>query len=328
MKPKLPSKWVRGVSADEPVYLAARFTLASRLHAVQALFSLAAERSRESVEYVHLLRVWTRRASTAVELFRKQIPRPLREKVAKLLKRIRKSANRARDCDVQIQRLGKSKRRLENVDQPLPLPQPGSSSNVQKWNQRWLAEVKRERKKAQLEIQALYRALKRRNKMADLFDDLICSIKTGGTESQLCFKAWALKNLKLQTNQFLGAYPKHLNDLDELHQFRICGKSLRYTIEVVGASLPPILNEKIYLKLAELQDMLGDLNDLKVASRELKEKQCKAGSVQEKAMWKNLRKGKVERLRQKTVQFKKIAHRRFLKPIRKQIQQISETAAN
>jgi len=55
-----PDKWVQGVSPDDRTTDVAARTLQAWLAAVLHYLPLAAEKAEEDVEYVHLLRVWTR----------------------------------------------------------------------------------------------------------------------------------------------------------------------------------------------------------------------------------------------------------------------------
>ena len=47
-----------------------------------------------------------------------------------------------------------------------------------------------------------------------------------------------------------------------MHQFRISGKKLRYTMELLGSTFPPRFAKQLYPRLASLQDRLGRINDL------------------------------------------------------------------
>ena len=55
--------------------------------------------------------------------------------------------------------------------------------------------------------------------------------------------------------------------LDELHQLRIAGKRLRYSIEVFHGAFPPELRKDAYPLVEELQNRLGRLNDHATAQR-------------------------------------------------------------
>jgi len=96
------SKWVFAASADDPVNEVAARTLTVRLAAVQHFLPLAAERSEEDIEYVHQLRVATRRCVAALRLYRKILPKLPRKTLCRELKSIRQAAGRARDYDVLI----------------------------------------------------------------------------------------------------------------------------------------------------------------------------------------------------------------------------------
>jgi hypothetical protein len=79
--------------------------LQARLAVVLHYLPLAAEKAEEEVEYVHLLRVWTRRAAAALKLYASLLPRRRRAWIKKQLKRLRCAATDARDCDVLVRRL-------------------------------------------------------------------------------------------------------------------------------------------------------------------------------------------------------------------------------
>src|SRR5262249_58635227 len=100
-----PDKWVQGVSPDDRTTDVAVRTLQARLAAIQHYLPLAAEKAEEDVEHVHQLRVWTRRASAALKLYAGLLPRRRTARMKKQLKRLRRAANDARDCDVLARRL-------------------------------------------------------------------------------------------------------------------------------------------------------------------------------------------------------------------------------
>ena len=59
-------KWINGLTPDMPVADAARVVLAARFEVVRQYLPLAAAKPYEDVEYVHQLRVGTRRAGAAL----------------------------------------------------------------------------------------------------------------------------------------------------------------------------------------------------------------------------------------------------------------------
>ena len=62
-----PNKWLDGVDPDAPVHHAAVAAVARRWSAVAGYLPLAALHGNDDVEYVHQLRVSTRRADAALE---------------------------------------------------------------------------------------------------------------------------------------------------------------------------------------------------------------------------------------------------------------------
>ena len=62
-------KWIPELTPEMPVADAARTVLAARFGVVRHFLPLAAEKPFEDVEYVHQLRVGTRRAGAALKVF-------------------------------------------------------------------------------------------------------------------------------------------------------------------------------------------------------------------------------------------------------------------
>jgi hypothetical protein len=68
-------KWIEGVAAGDRTGDVALRALRIRLGAVLELLPLAAEKAEEDTEHIHQLRVWTRRAVAALELYEDLLPR-------------------------------------------------------------------------------------------------------------------------------------------------------------------------------------------------------------------------------------------------------------
>jgi CHAD domain-containing protein len=62
-------KWIEGLSPDMEVPHAARAVIVARFQVVRHCLPLAVEKSLEDTEYVHQLRVSTRRAAAALRVF-------------------------------------------------------------------------------------------------------------------------------------------------------------------------------------------------------------------------------------------------------------------
>ena len=245
-------KWFHGLSADSPAADAARQVLAVRLAVVPKYLPLAAEKADEDVEYVHQLRVATRRSGAALRLFRSVLPRRRFREARDVLRTIRQAAGGARDCDVFLKLLDKS--------EALSDPQFAATLNF------LIGYTLGQRTSAQELLQATAAAA-----TADLAR--ICRTlpdapdahdSAGPTTARLASEVIAV--LFDDFRQTLAARPE---TADELHQMRITAKRVRYAVEVFADLYPAEVKDRIYPAIADLQEILGDVQDGHSASLRL-----------------------------------------------------------
>src|SRR5919204_6722773 len=93
-------KWIPDLTAATPLADAARRVLIVRLEAVRDYLARALSDSDKDPEYVHQLRVATRRARAALDIFAPCLPAKTYKTAKKHLKGIRRAAGEARDWDV------------------------------------------------------------------------------------------------------------------------------------------------------------------------------------------------------------------------------------
>lgn len=242
------SKWVHAALADDPVHVVAAHTLAVRVAAVQHYLPLAAQRAEENVEYVHQLRVATRRCVAALRLYRKILPKAPRKRLCRALKSVRQAAGRARDLDVLILRHAAD---LRDADAQL-----------------FLEEMRKKRAEAQVPLREIYTALTANQHLQQLPQGLVAPASSHPTAGPVpTFGSWAKRQLRKSVKAFFAAEPPALNDLDALHQFRIRGKELRYAMELLVAAFPPSFQTRLYPLVERLQDRLGEINDHAVAHK-------------------------------------------------------------
>jgi CHAD domain-containing protein len=242
-------KWILDVAPDDRTSDIAVRTLTARFAAVQHYLPLAAEKAEEDAEYVHELRVWTRRASAALDLYVDFLPRRRREWMKGQLKRLRRAANDARDYDVLAQRLAKE--------------HPGPES------ERWLEKVRTQRCKAQRPIVAIHERLKHDDRFARRIVKLLRRVRRRGKKMAVPeashFRDWARSSLRPLVQRFFKAAPADGMDVSALHQLRIRGKELRYAMELLAGAFPLDFREKLYPVIETLQDKLGEINDRETA---------------------------------------------------------------
>jgi CHAD domain-containing protein/uncharacterized protein Yka (UPF0111/DUF47 family) len=271
MEVAFPEKWIAGVAAgDRPSDVAVR-TLQNRLGAVLQLLPLAAEKAEEDISYIRELRVWTRRATAALGLYEDLLPRRRFSWMKKQLKRIRRAANDARDCDVLIERLRK---------------QPSSRGT-----KRWLEAVRAEREEAQKAVVDAHERLRRGDRFARRIDKLLQRVRSRGEEeagaASARFGDWSGQRLRPLVELFFGAVPFERTDEAALHQFRVRGKELRYAMELLAGAFPDEFRTRLYPTIEAMQDRLGEINDLASAKARLHQK-LKAASGSKLAAWRRL----------------------------------------
>lgn len=273
MNDAMPEKWIESV-VDDRLSDVARRTLQNRLGAVLQCLPLAAQKSQEDVEYVHQLRVWTRRATAALNLYDEQMPRRRFSWMKKQLKRIRRAANVARDCDVLIHRL--------------------AANHTQRGTKRWLKAVRTERAAAQKAVVAVYERLGHGNRFAKRIDKLLQRVSFLGEEQSkaeattVCFGDWGRECLRLLVEQFFAVVPADQTDEAAMHRFRIRGKELRYALELFAGVMPDEIRTKLYPTIAAMQERLGEINDLVTAKAWLQKKVESTGDPKKVAAWQRL----------------------------------------
>ena len=236
-------KWIEGLSSESTVADAARGSLQHRVQAVLEYLPLAAKHSHKDAEYVHLLRVWTRRSMATIHLYKKVLPERQYRSLRKKLERIRDVAGEARDLDVLMVQI---------------IPPESTESKA-------LANrVRRQRAKAQRPIHRCFRRMHKRKRLEKLLRKLLQNISDSGDSAQL-FKNWAKAAMTCVVDRFNQAYPSDQNDLQSMHRFRIMVKNLRYTMELLAPALPVELKDSVYPRIEELQEFLGSINDRAVA---------------------------------------------------------------
>ena len=242
-------KWAEGLSLEITVADACRLALQHRLQAVLDLLPLAAERSDENVEYVHLLRVWSRRSMASLILYKKVLPKKEWGRLRKKLRRIRDVAGDARDLDVLLSQIVAEK----------------------SWESKtFVVGVRRRRAKAQRPIQKCCDRMRKRSRLVKLLTKMLQTISKNG-ESTPLFGIWAQDALRRIVERFHDAFPKDTHDLRSMHRFRTSVKDLRYAIELLAPAFPTELKDSVYPLTEELQDSLGTINDHAVAISTLSE---------------------------------------------------------
>lgn len=236
-------KWTQGALPDDPVSVAARVALRARLRAVGYYLPLAAFKSDRDVEYVHQLRVASRRALAAVQTFAPLLSEKQSRWLSKQLKKIRRAAGEARELDVLGRRIAE---RLS--------PSEGEARAA------LVAKIEACRDDAQRPVRKLPAKMAKKD-FASRSTRIAKRVRWRGEGDEPTFAAAAAVCLRSVAEPFFAAAQADTSQLAALHQFRIAAKHLRYSMEIFAAALAPEFRTVVYPAVEEVQTRLGEVND-------------------------------------------------------------------
>ncbi len=262
-------KWIKNAEPSTTVSEVATESVRLRLESVSHYLPLAAKKAEEDSEYVHQLRVSTRRASAALRIYSDLLPRKGVKAIAKELRRIRKAAGDARDLDVLAARLGEELKGNE-------------SSNLGFV----LTEIAACRKRAQEPLISSHRHAKRTG-FKKKCRKLVKRLRWRGEGTEPRFFHFAKGSMRPLLDDFFIAAGEDLTEIAALHEMRIKGKRVRYAMELLAAAFEPSFRGELYPVFAEVQSKLGTINDHAVAiatlgawSERAKKGKCRAELAQ------------------------------------------------
>ena len=247
------AKWIAGASPDQNVVETARLALASRLSLVCYYLPLAARNWEDDIEYVHQLRVTTRRSVAVLDVFGHLLSERHERWLRRRLNKIRRSAGDARDYDVQLARLEVWAGTHPDRD-VVPVAD-------------WLVA---QRRAAQAPIVARYEKLAQKN-FSSRIEEIIQRVGRKARpkkSAQLDLDTAARQALWPVVDDFFTEAGACSGKDRALHRLRIEGKRLRYAIELLAAAFPASLRKEVYPAVEALQQKLGAVNDHATAARQ------------------------------------------------------------
>lgn len=245
------SKWIPGLSPDMWAVDAARKVLNARLGAVTHYLPLAARRPQEDVEYVHQLRVSTRRAAAAIEVFDDFLTRKSRKTGRRALRRIRRAAGEARDADVFLQFL------LEELKHGPQHRFPVLDFLVGLTLERRMAAQQQLR---DVEEEGFHAA------------EILAGVgESSDYNAPRRFGVLAATVINPLLREFDQAVANAHHDVEAMHAIRIRGKELRYAMEIFAPCFADPFREHLYPAVEQAQEILGQFNDSQVLRQRLME---------------------------------------------------------
>jgi len=248
------SKWNNKIKPGDKLERIVAKSLSQRITAVRYYLRLAAKWPYEDTEYVHQLRVWSRRSVATLQLYRECLQKKHTTKLYKYLKKIRKAADNARNYDVLIKKYEINKDNEKT--------------------QQFLTFLHEKRKLSQTSIEKIFSKLEKGKELDKQIDFLKRYLKTHESSIVIAeawsFDEWAKSHIQPFVTNFFDSTPSNTNDLNELHMFRIHGKTLRYAMELTAAVFPQNYKKELYPEIEILLAKLGAINDSAVMLRYLK----------------------------------------------------------
>jgi CHAD domain-containing protein len=246
-------KWIADLKTTTPLTDAAHRVMTVRLEVVRDYLSLVLQDSDRDPEHIHQLRVGTRRARAALDIFSCCLGPKAYRNGKRTLRGIRRAAGAARDWDVFIMDLARqvpanNRRHTAGIDFLI-----GYAFSHREATQAHLKEFGA----------ASPFAVDR------LLGDLLASVHKPAAPDLRCLIDLARPHLCGLLQQLEEAANGDLDDYPHLHQVRIIGKRLRYAMEVFADCFGPAFREQLYPAVEEMQEILGRANDSHVALQRL-----------------------------------------------------------
>jgi CHAD domain-containing protein len=247
-------KWIPGLTPDLSVSEAARRVLTVRFAVVREYLPLAAQKPDEDREYVHQLRVGTRRAAAALRVFKPCLPRKLRATVRDSLRTLRRAAGEARDWDVF----------LTGLPQFKPLATPAGKPAFDFLAGYALGQ------RAAVQGQLVQAAETAGPHFAETGTALVHQVhEPRGDDPPARLGDLAAQQLGELLHALTTAAAANPTEPGPLHQLRILAKRVRYALEIFADCFPPVFKDTVYGAVEHVQELLGEVQDATVGLAQL-----------------------------------------------------------
>jgi CHAD domain-containing protein len=247
-------KWITDLNPEATLAEAARHVLFVRLQVVKDYLPLAALEADRDIEFVHQLRVGTRRADAALRIFALCLPAKVYRKARRRLRQLRRAAGAARDWDVFLADL---------------LAREGAADAKHRGGLDFLIGYAiGQRDAAHAELEQVYQ--EQGPSFETFMAHTVEAVRPPQQRSAPAIlvdlaRPMLFERLKDLEQAALG----DLEDYAQLHQVRIAGKRLRYAMEVFADCFDASFRSALYPRVEQLQEILGRANDSHVAVERL-----------------------------------------------------------
>jgi CHAD domain-containing protein len=227
-------------------------------------------RAAEDIEYIHRMRVATRRLRAALPLFRtcfsaKQYSRWMEE-----ISNITRALGNARDADVQIAFLMKYQKRSRSAQKKISAPGEQIPENPYDPALIYLLDdLRKRRSQFQVSVLTALAALEKSGAIGAM-QDIFATRKSAARKIPWRAMSYGIPTVaalrietRLVTMLSYEPWVPYPEAVAEHHATRIAAKKLRYTMEIYGPVYRLNLKKPL-LRVKKIQEILGDLHDCDV----------------------------------------------------------------
>lgn len=233
-------------------------TLLSRIKELEN--QIEGAKKNDDIEYVHKLRVASRRVRAALGIFKECLPTKLTKKWKKTIKNLTSSSGAARDVDVQIAF-------LENYSTQEDFhAAPGLE---------YLIKLQKARRAVmQSDLIKVLESLEASETLDDISDNCRTMRRSDNGENSsiktLSSYEKAHNHLVTRLDELLalGQFVHDESAVAKHHELRIAAKRLRYTMEIFSPIYRNALRDQISL-MKQFQDVLGETHDYHIWAQDL-----------------------------------------------------------
>ena len=206
----------------------------------------------DDIEYVHRMRVASRRLRNALEVFEEYFPENCAKKWRHEMKGITKALGNARDLDIQIQLI---EEKLQEVTDEMYKP----------GYERLLLRLRQARARAQKKVAMAIHSIQENQNLEEIKAQLIVPPIEQQQDFSSALYAFAQDAINQGLDKFLSyqEFMRTPNNNEKLHAMRIAGKHFRYTMEIFA----PLYQEEVnpFIEIMKgIQDRLGEIHDCDV----------------------------------------------------------------
>jgi CHAD domain-containing protein len=223
----------------------------------------------KDIEYIHRMRVASRRLRAALPLFASCFPQKQYTKWMKELTKITRALGDARDADVQIAFLQKTLKKIQKGQGQEKNDTSGDKPSMEPAIRFLLLSLRKKRDLLQKRVLSALLDLEK-SRGADEMQLAFTTLNTGFSERRAKPKLSGIPPLaalrilrRLSALLSYDPWVLHPEAVAEHHATRIAAKKLRYTMEIYGSVYRNGLKKPL-ARVKKIQEILGDIHDCDV----------------------------------------------------------------